>query len=496
MKTLRILFSRTLAAGAGGGSVASINSHIVDCLRDFGLTIDQDCRPDLDSHGPNVSVPLHLVGTHTRLSGRPPADLAVYDDLGLAFGSPSRLLAERNVVFMHGLAGGAGTWLGPTNDAIDLFCANSPYLASVLSAILATPHRIGSRLTGLHRRPFDGVTTIPLPVAVDAVAATDATALPYACQRVLEHRGDLRDIVGHCIQPGKTDLQACCAIMAFLNLLLAQSGDARRARLFLHDNDVAELLGANHRASPDQERLRQEMAGLARRIRLRLEDIFIPVPWLPRASLFALMRECQFALAYGRVPESFGLYVLESVLNDCPVYTNGIGNLRHLLPAAHGIRVIDPEGTHFGSLTDYAEVALAIQQDLSRGDTADCQRGRERVAHTYSHEGFREGWRRVLKQLAAPLRDGETMPLEECFVEIGPLVRSWNPLTGRVVSDYRSRVLSAAEIATMEAAVGARLGHQWKESDRTENETLQALMIEGILCLKPPSNHHHYGSPP
>ena len=71
----------------------------------------------------------------------------------------------------------------------------------------------------------------------------------------------------------------------------------------------------------------------------------------------------QVGLAYNTFPEPFGFYVLESVHNGTPVYTNGAGNNRFLLPPGHGI-VVQETGEMAGTFEN--PPAPAAYRPLSR----------------------------------------------------------------------------------------------------------------------------------
>ena len=117
------------------GSVGLGNTYLVDALTTCGYRT----RANDLSHGTEVErlLPLHLGASRSKLIASSPADLAFYDDEGLSICPPSRRWARKNVVFYHGLLFNPGTWIG--NDAIDLHCGNSPYLARVIRALLSFP---------------------------------------------------------------------------------------------------------------------------------------------------------------------------------------------------------------------------------------------------------------------------------------------------------------------------------------------------------------------
>jgi hypothetical protein len=171
------------------------------------------------------------------------------------------------------------------------------------------------------------------------------------------------------------------------------------------------------------------------------------------------MRACRFALAYNRFPEPFGFYPLESVYQGCPVYTNGAGNNRHLLPPEHGIQVLETPGMapmpgQGPDLRAYRAVAERIAQDLASPDETRraCARGRDMIAATWSMANFGDDLAQALASL------DEATPVVPAFdtleVAASPLVRSLDLATGVCFNDYATTVLDAAECALLRDLIG------------------------------------------
>lgn len=129
-----VLFSRT--ADQAQGSVAQVNSTILELLARRGWRVRR-FAPEGPASTREALLPLRLAAACAADAGAGRADLAIYDDGGLALRAPSQRWARRTLVLYHGLAYGSGAWMA--NDAIDLHCANSPYLASVLRSMFAFP---------------------------------------------------------------------------------------------------------------------------------------------------------------------------------------------------------------------------------------------------------------------------------------------------------------------------------------------------------------------
>ncbi len=463
--SISLVLSRTDAAAQG--SVAYVNGSIAALLRRGGW-VTRSLRIPSNARAEEAALPFALASVHAAELMRGPTDVALYDDAGAALRTPSRRWAHRNVVLYHGLAYGAGAWM--TNPEIDLHCANSPYLARVLRALLAFPDWRGRRC--LDARAFDAVTDVALPVPCltdsPSPAFTDGAEIPTAVARVLEGPA----IVGHALQARKHD------VMATLSILYGLNGLARR-----HGTPPVKLLLSAE--ALDAER-RGAINAMLAPAGLRCEDFFVLVPYLKQRALFEVMRACRFGLAYNRFPEPFGFYVLESVFIGCPVYTNGIGNNRHLLPPDHGI-VVDETFEMAGEVVDasaYRGVAERIHTDLARPAAvqASCTRGAATIRTTWSREAFARSLDAALAR-AARSRP-RALEFDALVVALSPLVRRLDLSTGRCLNDYANAVLGAAEVA----AVDSLLGRACADLDGEHMQALEAahgLFRRGILTLAP-----------
>jgi hypothetical protein len=470
-RTARLFFSRSLESNQGHGAVAKTNSLLASSMAKLGFSIDSDCRPDLGISDIDACMPVRSLALRSHIQGSGPAQFAIYDDAGLHFQRPSREIANHNIVFMHGAANAASVWLDPTA-AIDLFCTGSDYFARVVHTLSTTP-----TLEPQLREPtFWGKShPIRLPLIYDNASPAQPDTPPPELRRAYQSNA----ILGHCIQPRKMDLRATTAILVLLNMLHAQHGDGRRIQLVVHQEDF-HALRSSLTARADRLAQSTELQLALQRLHLRLEDLFVPVPWLSQATLFGLMTRSRFGLAFMSVPESFGFYALESILCGCPLYTNGIGNLRHLLPPEHGIEVLETPGMAFGELGEFAQVAAKIHDELQAARPADCARGQQYIRQQHTLENFEADLRAALDRAGRQLTPA---PLAERQVETGPFVRTFDEPHRRLVSDYRSRILSAAEADVLAQAPGQRLGSLLATLDRPQRRLLQRLFVEGTLSV-------------
>lgn len=459
VKTAHAFFERMVGVPPSPGSVGLANAYLVQALETAGYRTRV--------HGPAVSaskverlLPLHLAKARAALVAASPADLALYDDGGLSVCPPGRQWARRSAVFYHGLFWNSGSWLG--NDAIDLHLGNSDYLARVLTSLLAFPD--WDRRRCLDPRAFGKVAAVQL--ALPCVEEPDGSSdmpgadIPPGVRALL----DSGDVVGHALQPDKKDALAAVRILLALNELAREAG-GRPVRLLTMDFS----LSANQFASV--QRL-LEPSGWT------LEDFFVPVPALNQRALFQLMRRCAFGLAYNTIPESFGFYVLESVHNGCPVFTNGCGNMRHLLPEGHGLEVFETTAMVAGDPDAYRAVARRIHAALSDRAAlqARCAQGRAYIDAHYHRGAMEAALGAALALPEAPLLDFESLQ-----VELGPLVRQYDRAAGIVVSDLRSVALNPGQARAL-AELPGRTCAELKALD----PDARSLFELGVLTLRAP----------
>lgn len=474
--TVSLFLSRT-----GGppflGSVGYVNDAVRPLLEARGMQVDSFQPPLAGGGTEEAMLPFALAAEYARHAGRPRADVALYDGAGTLVLPPDRTHAGRNVVLYHGLVYGTGNWL--TNPDVDLHLGNSPYQAAVLRALFATPDWTRRRL--LNPGGFSATRDVRLPVpCVEAPDGHPGFAqgndLPPGVLALAD-----KAVLGHALQHDKQDLVATVAILYWLNLRAREAGTPR-VMLLISD------------ASLSQERcaaLDDLLAGTG----FRCADFLVPLPHLTQRAVVQVMRACRFALAYNRFPEPFGFYPLESVYQGCPVYTNGVGNNRHLLPADHGIQVLETAGmapvTGRGpDLRAYRAVAERIAQDLAApGEThRACARGRDRIAATWSMENFGDDLAQALTSLdeAAP-----AVPAFDALeVATSPLVRSLDLDTGVCFNDYATTVLEAPECALLRDLLG-RPAHALSGEEMARIERQHRFFARGLLTLRPPTPSSH-----
>ncbi|WP_024889680.1 glycosyltransferase [Luteimonas huabeiensis] len=454
------------------GSVGYVNDGIAPLMRARGWSVRPFALPRPRQRLAQESlVPLGMARAFVDPGDGATPLLAIHDDAGMAIRTPSRAWARHHLVLYHGLAYSPGAWLG--NEAIDVHCANSPYLARTLRSLFATPDWRRRRL--LDPRALARVVDVPMPVPCVSNPSGNpgfsmGASLPAEVHRAL----DAGVLLGHAMQPGKQDLLATVGVMYGLNDL-ARRANGRRAMLAISEQSL-----------PPQRRAAVD--GLLAGTGMTCADLFLPLPHLHQKAVFELFRAARFGLAYNHFPEPFGFYVLESVHAGCPVYTNGVGNNRFLLPPGHGIAVLEtermvPDAGGQVSPAAFLPVANAIMEGVRDPEAiaAACGRGRRYIDARWSPAEFERGFIGAVERALEP--PPPPVDFDSLQVRLGPLVRGFDAASGVVRCDYANRVLSREAIGLVQSLVGqVAAALDGAEMHRIESE--HRLFEEGILALQ------------
>lgn len=472
-QTIKLFLEEAAPAGAPG----AINLALEQELERREWALDRHYHSRL--HGRDRLLPFANAERILRLDTAPPADVALYCDVGLGIRPPRPGVAAKTVVLFHGLIGHPAVWIG--NPLVDRYLALSAYVRDVVQSLLTMPD--WGRRRCLDLRGFDAVDVIAAPLpCVERPEGDDEAggeAIPAAVRRALASG----DVIGHALQPRKADWNAVFAIVLELHRLERERGTGRRFRVIVFDEDYALLQRSLQHGYPlDVSGVREALAALD----CSLEDVLLPSPLLSQTALFELFRAARFGLAYNTFPEYFGFYILESICHGCPVYTNGVGNNRHSLPPGHGVHVVDSADMAFGRRGAYAPVAQRIIEGLAAPDAiaAACRLGRDYAARAYSREAFAESLGLSLgRALEGP--PPATPAFDTLTIALNPVVRSFDAASGRVVSDYSNLRLDAPSVDLIGDVIDRRAGDLHFAGERLDR--LQSLFHQGVLALRAPT---------
>lgn len=463
------------------GCCSAINASVIETLKELGHEV-QGVHGDgrWNPRPVHDAIPMEAPQMVMQIKALPKADIAIHCDSGLRLGGLRRTSARKHVVFFHGF-GGFNTWA--RNTMVTRFWGYSRYVHDVVRSLLGMPDMQRRQL--LDPRGFGSVSFIRMALpCIEYPAgayAEGAAELPAPIKEAIVQG----DILGHCVMASKVDTRAAYTIILMLNRLAQENRLGRKLRLVVGEGmfDIAQSLmqRPSDQLPAEYSLLRDTLKSL----NLNVADILIPVPLLAQGALFELMRACRFGLFYNVYQEPFGFYPLESVFHDCPVYTNGIGNLRSLLPDDHGISVCESEDMVTGNLHAYLPVAQTIYEDIVRHPEATrerCRRGTRYIRENYNRDTMRDDIRIELERLD---EKPERIAFDSLITRLGPLVRHWNPASGIAVTDSSWRRLHEREVELLQAVLDQPIAGT-KRWAKTEQTTLEQLFREGILSLRPP----------
>jgi len=173
-------------------------------------------------------------------------------------------------------------------------------------------------------------------------------------------------------------------------------------------------------------------------------ESLLPVGHLQNPSVIAVMRNSRFGLCYDKFVEAYGFYPVESVYSGCPIFTNGTGNLRYLLPPGSGIEVHETLQMYFGTVEDRVRAYLPVAEHVFRVATegsgpALCRRGAQFIDRHYSMAVFTQRIRQFLR-VAREFRRTKAARKQgsgpRSFGQVSPYLRLADWRRGRFVTDW------------------------------------------------------------
>jgi len=444
---------------------------IVDLLGDPPFSTEHLCVQQWKT-SPQKVIPLMEAELVARLRADRSIDLRLFRDRALRILGPDSLSSGRNVIFFDGLAYGAQIYL--QSGQISGYCANSRYLMDILLGLLLFPRDadFSSSLSDwCSRSPVIGHVPLVAPCLEypDGYPSTGDRLTP-AQNRMLSEQGIL---IGHSLRLGKADAFSFAGVVFHLDRLCKDAG-FKAARVFVDDITYRSIEAMQHLLP----------------VTFKTEHYFECVPMIQNAELYRLMRHSHFGLCYDWFPEPFGFYPLDSVFCGTPVFTNGAGNLRHLLPQDHGIRVFDPIGLQFGTVearfaTGEAVARCILDSILSGVDQRACQAGVEFMRQNYNIDRFSRGIVGFLEACLDPQRT-EPANVSQATLELSPLVRRWCATNGAVLSDYMPRQVPPEQRDLLSASLGRRIIELATALDNKSRDAILELYRNGIVTFALP----------
>ena len=448
------------------GACGIINSLIGKSLTDLNLNVTeyQVNRPPFSS-----LIPLEQARMISGLEGNRKPSIRIFTERGLDFFQPTSDPKIKNIVFFHGMAFNPSAFL--QNTSINAFCANSKYLMNSLLALLLYPNDFLEYNFTDRGSPI--VTHLPLV----ATGLNFPKGYPNAGagidipDKLLKLITQDRFYLGHALRPNKIDPFSFAAILYHLNQIASKRRKGKHFRVVVFEEDFKSIAIAT-----------KEMPG-----NIDPSEHFIPIPLLKNTELIRLMKKSSFSLCYDLFPEPFGLYPLESVFSNSPVFTNGAGNLRTLLPTGSGITVLETSEMYFGPVEKkfnaFKCVAELIFEEVTTGRAKkSCKSGQLYMKREYSNANFSVRMKALLKTVENPNLI-KKLSLPDLRFKLAPWVRNREKSTGRIISDYVHTELSNDWNELFDLVLSKRPSDLCKKTRRKIEEPMSQLFRRGILTL-------------
>ena len=444
-------------------SSSRINAKIQLLFKEQGYDVYSFHKRDMKNE--KKYEPLEYVNRMNTLMSLPKPHIALYCDKGLFMQIPERGRRCKNVLYFHGLLYNANIWMN--YKLFDLYCTNSLYTKNVITSLFSSLLRVNR---SQNYNIYDKVFEIAPPLSIIEDPDGDDSFGTNLNDDVITALKD-DNIYGHCLHGEKADIVSVYWIMYYLNKFAEEQWSNKRYRLFIFFRDFMKL-----------KRLQEIIE-----IKLPIEKYFIPLPFLKNSELVKLMKSSRFCLCYNYEPESFGIYPLESIYNNCPVYTNGIGNYRYLLPERSGLYRYENEAMVFGKSSEYRYIAELIHNNNNNFQSIldDCKKGREYIQKNYGVKNFKTKFINMLDVLEKTKRNEDGEPYDLFFC-LSPFVRSWNEKTGRIISDIGNHELTEDGNNLLKEILNKKIDNIFSPSEAEIREHVDSLIYKGILSITKP----------
>jgi len=454
----------------------ALNAYVHETLGKLGYAVEATQLPPPSTFAGENFLGIWSMQAFEHLTRLKEVEVAFFCD-ALQWAEPLELFkARKKVVFFHGLVMWPLVWM---RRDVDL-CGNSRWTQEMLRSLGGYPDWAGGNL--LCPDIFQRTTFVkcPLPALENLDGLGVGDPLPDDIWKGLEQD----DCVYGIDSLREANDQIHASLILALNVVARQHADRRRFRLIVPENKFS-FLQAQAANLPPGHPLITTLSAL----KMTWQDLYLPIPnWVQQSDFFRMMRRARFFLAFNRIPESFAMMPLECVMQGCPVYTNGSGNMRFLLPNnGHGMHVEDTEGLLDGDFEEHLRVARVIYGNavqLDRGGSSPIReelgRGQDFIREHYNPEVFFQSFSAMLEQPrpASP-------SLHEMQLELSTTVRRWNKAAGRLLADLGNHVLEPPQTKELEGLLGRTAADLFAHASSHEQAFISELWNKGVLTWRP-----------
>ena len=460
------------------GAALQCNQHIEDTIIEMGYSLVPFSH-QLSSLKSQNFIPWDRL-KFTQLFHSQFSDIAIYCDRGVVFGPPSHCSSRINILLLHGLA--YNFELINSLNHVDLILTTSHYFAEVAKMMLGgLVVSSAEQLRDMYSFRSDNNETIIYPLMPPVEKSEFVVDRNDKFLNQFKLNIDHQLVLAHAVQPKKASIPAFVGIVASL------------VSEFKKLNKVFKVFTS----SVDSKEINDELTYLSSLnwfdnfFNIDVQDVrdsFIYTERLLQSDLHRLFSLSSLGLCYNDVPESFGMYVLESILNGCPVFSNGSGNMRHSLPANHGHYISENHGIYKRSSIDLKILASEIISKLGSLVLAlEISRGQELIRFNYNIRTFKREFKNILKtlicrvdQCQGRIDTSDTSEIKRKYYAVSPLVRSLSTSSKSVIADHQNFHLSDNEFNLLALVFKSSP----IELDCKTSFSVQSLIEKGLICLK------------
>lgn len=411
------------------------------------------------------------------------ADVSIYCDRGISYGIASLNSSKFNLLLLHGLA--YNYELIHDLNQFDLIITTSIYWAKVTKmmlkgVIIKNTDELNYFLLSPRKR-------IKYPPIYPVAPPIENILLPNKSKlNEFMYAHDLQEnkntILAHALQPNKANYPILVGTTIALSLQYRQVGrnfkiivledNRNKIEQFIKDYYLRHNSLINHIMTMDEA-----------------IKCFIFTKRLKQSLLHELFEKCNFAFLYNDVPESFGMYALESIINKCPVFTNGAGNMRNAMPHNNGLYIYETWDLYQDHNEEYQHLANFIHEKLQDKEIKnEIGRGVDYITNNFNINCYKNQITHIIKTITKAVDGVKTIPQKYEHRSIiknyraSPLIRKICVEQLAVIADHQFFTLSDEEMEVL-CYINSIDNHSIDTKFPSNKKILKSLLKKGLTIF-------------
>ena len=410
-----------------------------------------------------------------------PADVSIYCDRGIAYGFPSFDSSKFNILLLHGLA--YNYEMIYSLNRFDLIITTSAYWAQVTrmmlnGVVIHNADELGCLLLSYRKGNNYSLIYSVSPPIENALIASKSKLNEFMNTHELQDNSSM--ILAHALQPNKANYGLLVGTVISLSSLYSQE-EKKFKIIVLEDTRINIKESLNRFYSKYNKSIDKNIA-----IDEAL-NCFIFTKRLEQSQLYELFKICNFAFLYNDVPESFGMYALESVANRCPVFTNGAGNMRNALPYNKGLYIYETWDLYQDHIEEYQHLANFIRKKLEdKQIKQEIDMGAVYIKNNYNLIDFKNQIMQIIQTITQAV-DGVKMNLHKYEnysttynYRISPLIRKICVEKLSVIADHQFFTLSDQEMGVL-CYINNKDSDSIKTKFSSNEAIVKSLLSKGLI---------------